>query len=88
MHGTNLRPLLPAQGMDTKTVSHMLGHTDAGFTMNTYLYACNGHNATNGDKYSAKPNHRNREQKKEQSHTFHGIAKGSRSKLLEPELVL
>ena len=26
------------QGMDIKTVSHMLGHTDAGFTMNTYIY--------------------------------------------------
>ena len=24
--------------MDVKTVSHMLGHTDAGFTMNTYMY--------------------------------------------------
>ena len=24
--------------MDIKTVSHMLGHTDAGFTMNTYLH--------------------------------------------------
>ena len=26
------------QGMDIKTVSHMLGHTDAGFTMNTYMH--------------------------------------------------
>lgn len=26
------------QGMNIKTVSHMLGHTDAGFTMNTYMY--------------------------------------------------
>ena len=26
------------QGMDVKTVSHMLGHTDAGFTMNTYMH--------------------------------------------------
>ena len=25
-------------GMDIKTVSHMLGHTDAGFTMNTYMH--------------------------------------------------
>lgn len=25
------------QGMNIKTVSHMLGHTDAGFTMNTYM---------------------------------------------------
>ena len=24
--------------MDVKTVSHMLGHTDAGFTMNTYMH--------------------------------------------------
>ena len=24
--------------MDIKTVSHMLGHTDAGFTMNTYMH--------------------------------------------------
>lgn len=26
------------QGMDIKAVSHMLGHTDAGFTMNTYMH--------------------------------------------------
>lgn len=26
------------QGMDIKTISHMLGHTDAGFTMNTYMH--------------------------------------------------
>ena len=26
------------QGMDIKTVSHILGHTDAGFTMNTYMH--------------------------------------------------
>ena len=26
------------QGMDIKTVSHMLGHTDAGFTMNPYMH--------------------------------------------------
>lgn len=26
------------QGMDIKTVSHMLGHTDADFTMNTYMH--------------------------------------------------
>ncbi|MBR6985469.1 MAG: tyrosine-type recombinase/integrase, partial [Ruminococcus sp.] len=26
------------QGMDIKTVSPMLGHTDAGFTMNTYMH--------------------------------------------------
>ena len=26
------------QGMDIKTISHMLGHTDAGFTMNTYTH--------------------------------------------------
>jgi integrase len=24
--------------MDIKTVSHMLGHTDADFTMNTYMH--------------------------------------------------
>ena len=24
--------------MDIKTVSHMLGHTDAGFTTNTYMH--------------------------------------------------
>lgn len=24
--------------MDIKTVSHMLGHTHAGFTMNTYMH--------------------------------------------------
>ena len=24
--------------MHIKTVSHMLGHTDAGFTMNTYMH--------------------------------------------------
>ena len=24
--------------MDIKTISHMLGHTDAGFTMNTYMH--------------------------------------------------
>ena len=24
--------------MDIKTVSHMLGHTGAGFTMNTYMH--------------------------------------------------
>lgn len=27
------------QGMDVKTVSHMLGHKNAGFTMNTYMHA-------------------------------------------------
>lgn len=26
------------KGMDIKTVSHMLGQTDAGFTMNTYMH--------------------------------------------------
>lgn len=26
-------------GMDIKTISHMLGHTNAGFTMNTYMHA-------------------------------------------------
>ena len=26
------------QGMDIKTISHMLGHTDVGFTMNTYMH--------------------------------------------------
>lgn len=26
------------QGMDIKTISYMLGHTDAGFTMNTYMH--------------------------------------------------
>ena len=26
------------QGMDIKIVSHMLGHTDAGFTMNTHMH--------------------------------------------------
>ena len=26
------------QGMDIKTISHMLGHTDAEFTMNTYMH--------------------------------------------------
>lgn len=26
------------QGVDIKTVSHILGHTDAGFTMNTYIH--------------------------------------------------
>lgn len=26
------------QGMDIKTISHMLGHSDAGFTMNTYMH--------------------------------------------------
>ena len=24
--------------MDIKTISHMLGHTDVGFTMNTYMH--------------------------------------------------
>ena len=24
--------------MDIKTISHMLGHTDAGFTMNIYMH--------------------------------------------------
>ena len=26
------------QGMDIKTVSHIFGHTDTGFTMNTYMH--------------------------------------------------
>ena len=26
------------QGMDIKTVSHILGHTDVGFTMNAYIH--------------------------------------------------
>ena len=29
------------QGMDIKVISHMLGHTDAGFTMNTYMHVTN-----------------------------------------------
>lgn len=29
------------QGMDIKIVSHMLGHTDAGFTMNAYVHVTN-----------------------------------------------
>ena len=27
--------------MDIKVISHMLGHTDAGFTMNTYMHVTN-----------------------------------------------
>ena len=34
----NFSPLSLEQGMDNKTVSHMLGHTDAGFTMNIYMH--------------------------------------------------
>lgn len=34
----NFAPLSLEQGMEIKTVSHMLGHTDAGFTMNTYMH--------------------------------------------------
>ena len=34
----NFATLSLEQGMDIKTVSHMLGHTDAGFTMNTYMH--------------------------------------------------
>ena len=30
--------LMLEQGVDVKTVSQMLGHTDAGFTMNTYMH--------------------------------------------------
>ena len=30
--------LMIEQGVDIKTVSQMLGHTDAGFTMNTYMH--------------------------------------------------
>lgn len=30
--------LILEQGMDIKTASHMLGHTDAEFTMNTYMH--------------------------------------------------
>ena len=71
------------QGMDIKTISHMLGHTDAGFTMNTYMHG-DRHNATNGGRCNGQSNSRNRKQAKEQAHTFLGIAKGSRSKILEP----
>lgn len=35
---TQLSTLSLEQGMDIKTVSHMLGHTAAGFTMNTYMH--------------------------------------------------
>ena len=44
--------------------------------------------ATDGGKCNAKSNHRNRKQAKEQAHTLLGIAKGSRNKILEPDLKL
>ncbi|HIZ11686.1 MAG TPA: hypothetical protein IAA41_06280, partial [Candidatus Eubacterium faecavium] len=37
------------QGMDIKTISHMLGHTDAGFTMNTYMHVTNNMQQTVAD---------------------------------------
>lgn len=37
------------QGMDIKTVSHMLGHTDAGFTMNTYMHVTDNMQQTVAD---------------------------------------
>lgn len=37
------------QGMDIKTVSHMLGHTDAGFTMNTYMHVTDSMQQTVAD---------------------------------------
>ena len=38
IYGTALLPYPLNKEMDIKTVSHMLGHTDAGFTMNTYMH--------------------------------------------------
>lgn len=35
--------------MDIKTISHMLGHTDAGFTMNTYMHVTNNMQKTVAD---------------------------------------
>ena len=35
--------------MDIKTISHMLGHTDAGFTMNTYMHVTNNMQQTVAD---------------------------------------
>lgn len=35
--------------MDIKTVSHMLGHTDAGFTMNTYMHVTDSMQQTVAD---------------------------------------
>lgn len=37
------------QGMDIKAISHMLGHTDAGFTMNTYMHVTNNMQQTVAD---------------------------------------
>lgn len=37
------------QGIDIKTISHMLGHTDAGFTMNTYMHVTNNMQQTVAD---------------------------------------
>ena len=37
------------QGVDIKTVSHMLGHTDAGFTMNTYMHVTDNMQQTVAD---------------------------------------
>ena len=34
--------LMLEHGVDVKTVSQMLGHTDAGFTMNTYMHVTEG----------------------------------------------
>lgn len=35
--------------MDIKTISHMLGHADAGFTMNTYMHVTNNMQQTVAD---------------------------------------
>ena len=37
-------------GVDVKTVSHMLGHTDAGFTMNTYMHVTDDMQKNAADK--------------------------------------
>lgn len=37
------------QGVDIKTVSHMLEHTDAGFTMNTYMHVTDNMQQTVAD---------------------------------------
>ena len=40
-------------GVDVKTVSQMLGHTDAGFTMNTYMHVTDDMQKNAADKMKA-----------------------------------
>ena len=69
--------------MDIKTISHMLGHTDAGFTMNTYMHVTNNMQQTVADAMGNLIIESENERKTSSYISLHN-KKGSRNKILEP----